>query len=125
MSEAYDLAALELRCRELYEIEKMRNLELGRIDQEIDEIHKAKDARINRLTEELWHSNRRADDLDRRWNELAKAYEAQKVAFEAVQAELAALRAQRSYRLLVVLVKIAKASPVRALVQRVRSARGV
>ena len=112
---------LELRYRELLEIEKMRNLELGRIDKEIDEIHKTKDARISRLTEDLWHSNRRADDLDRRWNELARACEAQKAELESLRNELLALRSQRSYRMLVAMVRLSKGGPLRDLVSRRRS----
>ena len=115
---------MELEMRELVEIERMRNLEISRFDDEVDEIHKTKDRRINQLTEDLWHANRRADDLDRRWNELARSYEQVRTDLDRTGAELARIRGQRSYRVLVTLISIAKGRPIMALVARLRPARG-
>jgi septal ring factor EnvC (AmiA/AmiB activator) len=111
----------DLRLRELAEIEKMRNLEIMRFDDEIDEIHKTKDKRINQLTEDLWHANRRADDLDRRWNELARGYEQIKADLERTGAALVGIQQQKSYRTLLKIIAIAKGRPILALVDRVRS----
>lgn len=120
-NESHHIAEPELRIRELLQIEKMRNLEIARFDDEVDEIHKTKDRRINQLTEDLWHANRRADDLDRRWNELARSYEQLRTDLDRTGAALVTIQHQLSYRILVKCVSIAKGRQLRALVARVRS----
>lgn len=108
----------QLRIRELEEIEKMRNLELSRILDEDDELHKSKDKRIRQLDVDLWHANRRADDLDRRWNELAQSYEQIKADLERTGAELVRIQSQRSYRLLLKTTSVLKGQPFRTSLRR-------
>lgn len=112
---------IEMQVREFIEIEKMRNLEISRFDDEVDKIHKSKDRRINDLSEELWHANRRADDLDRRWNELAAAYEQTKADLLNTGRRLDELQAQTSYRLLTKIIHLAKGGPLRAMLAKRRA----
>lgn len=111
----------DIRVRELLEIEKMRNLEISRFDDEVDEIHKTKDRRINQLTEDLWHSNRRADDLDRRWNELAQSYEQTKSDLDRTGGELVRIQQQKSYRAMLKIIALLKGRPITASLERLRS----
>lgn len=107
-----------LLMRELLEIVKMRNLEIAHFSDELDEIHRIKDARITELDVALWHERRRADDLDRRWNELAGGYEAVRSDLDRTGAELVRIQSQRSYRLLVRTVALMKGQAMRASVGR-------
>jgi len=111
----------ELRMRELLEIEKMRNLEIAHFGDEVDEIHRTKDKRITELDVALWHEKRRADDLDRRWNELAREYEKTKVDLDRTGAELVRIQSQRSYRVLLKLTALLKGRSLRVLMQRLRA----
>ena len=115
---------MELRMRELLEIEKMRNLEIAHFGDEVDEIHRTKDRRIIELDIALWHERRRADDLDRRWNELAREYEMTKSDLERTGAELVRIQSQRSYRMLQRLLAIAKGGPLRVFRNIARSPKG-
>ena len=115
---------MELRMRELLEIEKMRNLEIAHFGDEVDEIHRTKDRRITELDIALWHERRRADDLDRRWNELAREYEMTKSDLERTGAELVRVQSQRSYRMLQRLIAISKGGPLRVLRNNARSPKG-
>ena len=101
----------------------MRNLEISRILDEDDEIQKMKDRRIRQLDVDLWHANRRADDLDRRWNELAKSYEQIKADLDRTGAELVRIQTQRSYRVLLKLIALLKGRSLHALMQRLRARR--
>ena len=107
-----------LLMRELLEIVKMRNLEIAHFSDELDEIHRIKDGRITELDVALWHERRRADDLDRRWNELAGGYEAVRSDLDRTGAELVRIQSQRSYRLLVRTVALMKGQAMRASVGR-------
>lgn len=109
---------MELRMRELLEIEKMRNLEISHFGDEVDEIHRTKDKRITELDIALWHERRRADDLDRRWNELAREYETTKSDLDRTGAELVRIQSQRSYRLLMRSVALLKGQRIRASTRR-------
>ena len=111
----------ELRMRELLEIEKMRNLEIAHFGDEVDEIHRSKDRRITELDVALWHEKRRADDLDRRWNELAREYEKTKVDLDRTGAELVRIQTQRSYRVILKLTALLKGRSLRVLMQRLRA----
>ena len=107
--------------RELLEIEKMRNLEIAHFSDEVDEIHRVKDQRITELDVALWHERRRADDLDRRWNELAREYEAIKSDLERTGAALVRIESQRSYRLVRRTIALLKGQPLRKAVHRLRT----
>lgn len=115
--ESRDQVEQDLKMRELVEIEKMRNLELARLEADFEEMEIEKEQRISKLEVALWHSNRRADDLDRRWNELAQSYEQVKTDLERTGAALMALQQQRSYRLLTKCISIAKLEPLRKLIR--------
>ncbi len=114
----------ELRMRELLEIEKMRNLEIAHFGDEVDEIHRTKDRRITELDVALWHERRRADDLDRRWNELANEYEKVRADLDRTGAELVRIQSQRSYRILQKLVAIAKGQRLRTFLKSARPSDG-
>ncbi len=84
-----------MRLHELTEIERMRDLEIARLEQELAE----KSATIFDLETALFHAERRGDDLDRRWNELAGVYEETASALVETGARLDAVHRQTSYRL--------------------------
>lgn len=104
--------------RELLEIEKMRNLEIAHFTDEVDEIHATKDRRITELDVGLWHEKRRADDLDRRWNDLAREYEAIKSDLERTGSELMRIQSQPSYRLLMKTIALLKGRTLRVSVRQ-------
>ncbi|HUY05687.1 MAG TPA: hypothetical protein VMU99_00300 [Acidimicrobiales bacterium] len=111
----------DLVTRELLEIVKMRNLEIANFGDEVDEIHRTKDRRITELDVALWHERRRADDLDRRWNGLAREYESIKADLDRTGAELVRVQSQRSYRLLVKTVAFFKGQTLRRSIRQMSS----
>ena len=89
-------AELQLRLRELVEIEKMRDLEIRSLESE-GEMQAAK---IYALEVALFHSDRRANELDRRWNSLAQVYDAAAAALVTAGGQLEAIHQQTSYKML-------------------------
>lgn len=96
------VAGLELRLREQLEIVRMRNLELGRLEGELE----YKSQRLATVETELFHEHRRSAELERRWNDLAMRYE--EVASRLVEtgATLQQISTQRSYRTIVRIVQV-------------------
>jgi len=89
------ISALELRLRELVEIETMRDIEIRNLESEAEQ----QAARIHTLEVALFHAERRANDLDRRWNALAEVYDAAAAALVVAGGKLEAIHHQTSYRL--------------------------
>jgi hypothetical protein len=88
------IGALELRLRELVEIETMRDIEIRNLESEAEQ----QAARIHTLEVALFHAERRANDLDRRWNALAEVYDAAAAALVVAGGKLEAIHHQTSYR---------------------------
>jgi hypothetical protein len=109
------LSELALRLREQIEIERVRDLEISRLEVELD----LKNSQISALSDQLFHANRRADDLDRRWNELAATYEEAAAHLVEAGAQLAAIHSQSGYRILVALNRLVRRRP--ALYQAVHA----
>lgn len=95
------IADLELQVREQVAIERMRDLELGRLEQELDE----KSHRLQSVEDALFHERRRSAELERRWNVLAGSYEETAARLVEAGATLEAIHSQRSYRALVALLR--------------------
>ncbi|HVB04628.1 MAG TPA: hypothetical protein VNF07_00030 [Acidimicrobiales bacterium] len=97
----------DMRLRELTEIERMRDLEIARLEAELAE----KTDVVFDLETALFHASRRGDDLDRRWNELAEEYE--QVAERLVEAggRLEAIEGQASYRATLAVTGILRRQP--------------
>jgi hypothetical protein len=95
------IADLELQVREQMAIERMRDLELGRLEQELDE----KSHRLQAVEDSLFHERRRSAELERRWNVLATSYEQTAERLVETGATLAAIHSQRSYRTLVAILR--------------------
>lgn len=91
--EAY-IAELELHIRELVEIEKMRDVEIRHLEAEAEQ----QAARIHALETALFHAERRANDLDRRWNALAEVYSSAAAALVVAGGKLEAIHQQAGYR---------------------------
>jgi hypothetical protein len=89
-------AELELRLRELIEIEKMRDLEIRSLESEGEK----QAAKIYALEVALFHSERRANELDRRWNSLAQVYDTAAAALVTAGGQLEAIHQQTSYKML-------------------------
>jgi hypothetical protein len=89
-------AELELRLRELIEIEKMRDLEIRSLESEGEK----QAAKIYALEVALFHSERRASELDRRWNSLAQVYDTAASALVVAGGQLEAIHHQTSYKML-------------------------
>lgn len=96
------VADLDLRVREQLEIERMRDLELGRLEQELEQ----KSQRLAATEIELFHERRRSAELDRRWNMLNALFEDTAASLVETGATLHAISSQRSYRALVALVRM-------------------
>jgi hypothetical protein len=95
------IADLELQLREQVAIERMRDLELGRLEHELDE----KSHRLQAVEDALFHERRRSAELERRWNVLADSYEQTAARLVETGATLAAIHSQRSYRALVTFLR--------------------
>ena len=95
MAQAEYVASLELRLAELVEIEKMRDLEIHHLEAELGQ-HAD---RAFELETALFHSERRAKDLERRWNDLAEVYETAASALVVAGGQLEAIQHQAGYRL--------------------------
>lgn len=94
-AQASYVARLELRLAELVEIEKMRDLEIHHLEAELGQIAD----RAFELETALFHSERRAKDLERRWRELAEVYEAAAAALVIAGGQLEEIQHQAGYRL--------------------------
>lgn len=101
------LADLELQLRELAEIERMRDLEIHRLEADVER----QSTRITELETALFHADRRANDLDRRWNELAEVYEATADALVRAGGQLEAIHDQPSYRLMLTMSRALRRRP--------------
>jgi hypothetical protein len=117
-------AELQLRLRELVEIEKMRDLEIRSLESE-GEMQAAK---IYALEVALFHSERRANELDRRWNSLAQVYDAAAAALVTAGGQLEAIHQQASYKMLLACGRTVRRVPMlnrllHALIALVRSRR--
>ena len=97
MAQAEYVASLELRLAELVEIEKMRDLEIHHLEAELGQ-HAD---RAFELETALFHSERRAKDLERRWNDLAEVYETAASALVVAGGQLEAIQHQAGYRLVI------------------------
>jgi hypothetical protein len=104
--EAY-IAALELRLRELVEIETMRDIEIRNLESEAEQ----QAARIHTLEVALFHAERRANDLDRRWNSLAEVYDAAAAALVVAGGKLEAIHHQTGYRLILMVSRSLRRYP--------------
>jgi hypothetical protein len=108
-------AELELRLRELIEVEKMRDLEIRCLESEGEK----QAARIHALEIALFHSERRANELERRWNALAQVYEAAAASLVVAGGTLEAIHQQTSYRAVMAANRLLRRVPVvRDLLQR-------
>jgi hypothetical protein len=96
------IASLELQLCEQVEIERMRDLELGRLEAELEQ----KSQRLQAVDDALFHERRRSAELERRWNVLATSYEATAASLVETGATLTAIASQRSYRLAVRLLHL-------------------
>lgn len=99
---------LELRLRELIEVEKMRDLEIRCLESEGEK----QAARIHALEIALFHSERRANELDRRWNALAEVYAAAATSLVSAGGQLESIHQQASYRILIVFSRTIRRVPV-------------
>lgn len=95
------IATLELQLREQLEIERMRDLELGRLETELDQ----KSQRLQAVDDALFHERRRSAELERRWNVLAASYEQTASSLVETGATLSEIQSQRSYRFAVKLLR--------------------
>lgn len=112
------IAALELRIRELVEIERMRDLEIRNLEAEAGQ----QADRIHSLEVALFHAERRAADLDRRWNDLALVYEKAAAALVVAGGKLEQIHHQTGYRAILALNRLARrASILKRIVGRSRS----
>ena len=102
------LAGLELRLRELVEIERMRDLEIHRLEAEVE----LQSSHITELETALFHAERRGDDLDRRWNELAQVYEESAAALVEAGAQLEQIHEQASYKFVLAAGRALRKMPV-------------
>lgn len=96
-----------LRLRELSEIEQMRDLEIARLEDDLAE----KSNRIFELETALFHARRRADDLDRRWNELARTYERTAERLIEAGGRLEAIETQAGYHAVLRLAGMLRRQP--------------
>jgi hypothetical protein len=101
-------AELELRLRELVEIEKMRDLEIRSLESEGEK----QAAKIYALEVALFHSDRRANELDRRWNSLAQVYDAAAAALVTAGGQLEAIHQQTSYKMLMACSRTVRRVPL-------------
>jgi len=101
-------AELELRLRELVEIEKMRDLEIRSLESEGEK----QAAKIYALEVALFHSERRANELDRRWNSLAQVYDAVAAALVTAGGQLEAVHQQASYKILISCSRTVRRVPI-------------
>jgi hypothetical protein len=101
-------AVLELRLRELVEIEKMRALEIRNLESEGEK----QAAKIYALEVALFHSERRANELDRRWNSLAQVYDAAAAALVSAGGQLESIHQQASYRALMTCSRMIRRVPI-------------
>jgi hypothetical protein len=101
-------AELQLRLRELVEIEKMRDLEIRSLESE-GEMQAAK---IYALEVALFHSERRASELDRRWNSLAQVYDVAAAALVSAGGQLEAIHQQTSYKMLLACSRTVRRVPI-------------
>ena len=98
----------DLRLRELIEVERMRDLEIARLEAELAEKNDA----IFDLQTALFHAIRRGDDLDRRWNELAVTYEQTASRLVEAGGRLEAIESQAGYRVILRLTGFLRRRPV-------------
>ncbi len=98
------IASLELKLREQIEIERMRDLELGRLETELDQ----KSQRLQAVDDALFHERRRSAELERRWNVLAASYESTAKSLVETGATLKLIQSQRSYRIAVKILRIVR-----------------
>jgi hypothetical protein len=96
------IAILELQLREQVEIERMRDLELGRLETELDQ----KSQRLQAVDDALFHERRRSAELERRWNVLAGSYEQTAARLVETGATLSAIHSQTSYRMIVRILRM-------------------
>lgn len=101
-------AELQLRLRELVEIEKMRDLEIRSLESEGEK----QAAKIYALEVALFHAERRANELDRRWNALAQVYDAAAVSLVSAGGQLEAIHQQTSYKMLLACARTVRRVPV-------------
>jgi hypothetical protein len=101
-------AELELRLRELIEIEKMRDLEIRSLESEGEK----QAAKIYALEVALFHSERRANELDRRWNSLAQVYDTAAAALVTAGGQLEAIHQQTSYKMLLTCSRTVRRVPI-------------
>ena len=106
-AQAEYVASLELRLAELVEIEKMRDLEIHHLEAELGQ-HAD---RAFELETALFHSERRAKDLERRWNDLAEVYETAASALVVAGGQLEAIQHQAGYRLVIRLSGLIRRHP--------------
>lgn len=102
------IAALELRIRELVEIEKMRDLEIRNLEAEAGQ----QADRIHSLEVALFHAERRGADLDRRWNDLAAVYEQAAAALVIAGGTLEQIHQQAGYRAILRLNRMIRTVPL-------------
>jgi hypothetical protein len=113
-------AELELKVREQIEVEHVRDLEIVRLEHELDETKGER----TRLADELFHATRRADDLDRRWNALAATYEECAAHLVDAGAQLESIHAQMSYRVVLAISRSVRRWPaVYAMAKRLAGGR--
>jgi len=96
------IAELELSLSEQLAIVDMRNLELGRLEGELEQ----KSQSLVTVETELFHERRRSAELERRWNELAMRYEEVASSLVETGATLQQISTQRSYRTIVRIVGV-------------------
>jgi hypothetical protein len=101
-------SVLELRLRELVEIEKMRALEIRSLESEGEK----QAAKIYALEVALFHSERRANELDRRWNSLAQVYDAAAAALVSAGGQLETIHQQASYKILMSCSRVIRRVPI-------------
>ena len=98
---------LELKVREQIEVEHVRDLEIARLEHELDDTK----AERTRLADELFHATRRGDDLDRRWNALAITYEECAAHLVDAGSQLESIHAQLSYRIVLAISRSVRRWP--------------
>jgi hypothetical protein len=98
---------LELKVREQVELEHVRDLEIVRLEREL-EVTKTE---RTRLAEELFHATRRADDLDARWNALAVTYQECAEHLVEAGAQLESIHEQTSYRVVLAITAAMRRRP--------------
>lgn len=108
------VAEIELRLGELVQIEKMRDLEIHHLEAELEE-----QADLARgLETALFHAERRATDLEKRWNDLAGVYETAAAALVVAGGQLEQIHQQAGYRAVLAISRAFRRYP--AVYRRVR-----